>query len=60
MNYKNELIKLMTRYRINCISVAKLISVKPNTVRVWRSKSKQDIPQQKFELLKFKLEASDD
>lgn len=60
MNYKNELIKLMTRYRINCISVAKLISVKPNTVRVWRSKSKQDIPQQKFELLKFKLEANDD
>jgi uncharacterized protein YjcR len=54
---REKLISLMTKHNLNAIQVAALLGVKPNTVRVWRSKNVKYVPDSKLELLRFKLNA---
>lgn len=46
----------MQNSNVNCIDVSKILDVKPNTVRVWRSINGASIPNKTLELLVYKLE----
>lgn len=53
---RKQLISLMQNSNVNCIDVSKILDVKPNTVRVWRSINGASIPNKTLELLVYKLE----
>jgi len=57
MTNREKLISLMTEHNLKCPQVASMLGVKPNTIRVWRSKNVKYVPDSKLELLKFKLNA---
>lgn len=46
----------MREHGVNCIDVAKLLKLDPNTPRVWRCATGRSISDKNLELLKFKLE----
>lgn len=52
---RQELISLMSDKTMKCKDIAKLLSVKTSTVKVWRCKIGVDIPDIKLELLKHKV-----
>jgi DNA-binding transcriptional regulator YiaG len=52
---REKLISLMTEHNLKCPQVALLLGVKNNTVRLWRTKGHKEIPDQKLELLRFKV-----
>ncbi len=53
---RNKLISLMREHGVNCVDVAKLLNLDPNTPRVWRCATGRSISDKNLELLKFKLE----
>jgi len=52
----NKLRKLMGVYRVDNEIVAKLLSLAPNTIKTYRSKSGNNITDKDLELLKYKLD----
>lgn len=54
---RQTLKELMTKHDVNCVEVANLLGVKPQTVRQWRCGSGKDVSGNNLELLKFKLES---
>lgn len=57
MKSNQQLKQLMATYGLNCIQVAAMIGVKPNTVRVWRTANGAGVPATKLELLQLKLKS---
>ena len=57
MKSQQILKQIMATYNVNCIQVASMIGVKPNTVRVWRTQNGASIPATKLELLQLKLKS---
>lgn len=55
MTNREQLIQLMDQYQLHCPAVARILDVKSNTVRVWRTANAAQIPDTKLELLKEKL-----
>ena len=51
----NKLRKLMGKYRVDTEIVARLLKLSPSTVKVYRSRSGNDMTDKDLELLKFKL-----
>ena len=55
MTTRCELLMLMNKYDANCIEIARLLDVKPQTVRAWRSASGRPMPARAMELLRLKI-----
>jgi hypothetical protein len=51
----NKLRKLMGKYRVDNEIVAKILTLSPITVKIYRSKSGNNITDNDLELLKYKL-----
>ena len=62
MNKKNReaLIKLMDEYRVSIQIVANILNMEKGSIRVFRSKSGNDITDNNLELLELKLAAKYD
>ena len=62
MNKKNRaaLIKLMDEYRVSIQIVANILNMEMGSIRVFRSKSGNDITDNNLELLELKLAAKYD
>lgn len=57
MTNREKLISLMTEYNLKARDVAVLLKVSYITVRVWRTLGAKQIPDNKLELLKLKLQS---
>lgn len=53
---RKMLLMIMQKYNLNCIEVAKILNMKPTSIRTWRCKNGIDICDNTLELLKLKLE----
>lgn len=58
-NNRDTLIWLMTKHKLSASDVARMLRVNENTVRHWRAVNGK-IPQDKLDLLIFKIEVSDE
>ena len=55
MTNTEQLIEVMTKKGLKAKDVAEILGVKVNTVRIWRTLRGKVIPDNKLELLKYKL-----